>query len=123
VRAPCHTNPYPLRESSFSYNRRRVQSKTWLKAERSYGVDGERIDTAGRVERMGPPFALKYGTDYALRDEVANEAVFALFTDDDRVRERVAQLVGSRVQAAGTKLPEESDDNVTKMNVTEVDPA
>jgi hypothetical protein len=27
---------------------------------------------------MGPPFALKYGTDYALRDEVANEAVFAL---------------------------------------------
>ena len=86
-------------------------------------MEGERIDTAGRVERMGTPFALKYGTDYALRDEVANEALYALFTDDDRVRERVAQLVGSRVQVGGTKLPEESDDNVTKMNVTEVDPA
>jgi hypothetical protein len=86
-------------------------------------VDGERIDTAGRVERIERPFADKYGTDYALRDEVANEALYALFTDDDRVRERVAQLVGSRVQVGGTKLPEESDDNVTKMNVTEVDPA
>ena len=86
-------------------------------------MDGERIDTAGRVERMGPPFDLKYGTEYALSDEVANEAVYALFTDDDRVRERLVELVGSRVQAVGTKLPEESDDNVTKMNVTEVDPA
>ena len=68
-------------------------------------MDGERIDTAGRVERMGPPFADKYGTDYALSDEVANEAVYALFTDDDRVRGRLADLVGSRVQVGGTKLP------------------
>jgi len=97
--------------------------KTRLKAERSYGVDGERIDTAGRVERMGPPFAAKYGTDYALRDEVANEALYALFTDDEGVRERVARLVGTRVQVGGTKLPEESDDEVTKVNVTGVDPA
>jgi hypothetical protein len=94
-----------------------------IKGERSYGVDGERIDTAGRVERMGPPFADKYGTDYALSDEVANEALYALFTDDDRVRGRLADLVGSRVQVGGTKLPEESDDKVTKMNVTGVDPA
>ena len=86
-------------------------------------MDGERIDTAGRVERMEPSFADKYGTDYALRDEVADEALYALFTDDDRVRERLANLVDSRVQIGGTKLPEESDDNVTKMNVTGVDPA
>ena len=86
-------------------------------------MDGERIDTAGRVGRMEPSFADKYGTDYALRDEVANEALYALFTDDDRVRERLADLVGSRVQIGGTKLPEESDDKVTKMNVTGMDPA
>ena len=86
-------------------------------------MDAQRIDTAGRVERMGPPFELKYGTAYALSDEVANEAVYALFTDDDRVRERIADLYGSRVQIRGTKLPEESDDKVTKINVTEVNPA
>jgi hypothetical protein len=86
-------------------------------------VEGERIDTAGRVERMGSPFADKYGTDYALRDEVANEALYALFTDDERVRGRLAGLVGTRAQVGGTKLPEESDDEVTKMNVTGVDPA
>ena len=86
-------------------------------------MDGERIDTAGRVERMGPPFAAEYGTDYVLSDEVANEAIYALFTDDDRVREQLAELVGYRVQVGGTKLPEESDDKVTKMNVTEVDSA
>ena len=86
-------------------------------------MDGERIDTAGRVEQMEPSFAEEYGTDYALRDEVADEALYALFTDDDRVRERLADLVGSRVQIGGTKLPEESDDKVTKMNVTGVDPA
>lgn len=85
-------------------------------------MDAERIDTAGRVERMGPPFALKYGTYFALSDEVANEAVYALFTDDDRVRERIAGLIGSRVEVEGTKLPEESDDEVTKVNVTEVNP-
>jgi len=78
---------------------------------------------AGRVYRMGPPFADKYGTDYALSDEVANEALYALFTDDHRVRGRLADLVGSRVQVGGTKLPEESDDKVTKLNVTGVDPA
>ncbi len=86
-------------------------------------MNGERIDTAGRVERMGPPFALKYGTDFALSDEVANEAIYALFTDDDRVRERIVELTGSRVQVEGTKLPEESDDGVTKVNVTRVNPA
>ena len=86
-------------------------------------MEGERIDTAGRVERMGSPFADKYGTGYALRDEVANEALYALFTDDERVRGRLAGLVGTRAQVGGTKLPEESDDEVTKMNVTGVDPA
>ncbi len=86
-------------------------------------MDAQRIDTAGRVERMEPPFARKYGTAFALSDEVANEAVYALFTDDDRVRVRIADLTGSRVQIRGTKLPEESDDKVTKINVTEVNPA
>ena len=86
-------------------------------------MDAQRIDTAGRVERMGPPFELKYGTAYALSDEVANEAVYALFTDDARVRERIADLDGSRAQVGGTKLPEESDDEVTKIDVTEVNPA
>ena len=86
-------------------------------------MDVERIDTAGRVERMGPPFELKYGTSYALSDEAVNEPIYALFTDDDRVRERIVELIGSRVQVGGTKLPEESDDDVTKMNVTEITPA
>lgn len=72
---------------------------------------------------MGPTFVDKYGTDYVLSDEAVNEAVYALFTDDDEVRERLAYLVGSRVQVGGTKLPEEPDDEVTKMNVTDVDPA
>jgi hypothetical protein len=39
------------------------------------------------------------------------------------VRGRLAGLVGTRAQVGGTKLPEESDDEVTKMNVTGVDPA
>jgi len=86
-------------------------------------VDGEHIDTAGRVDQIGPSFADRYGTSYALSDEAASEVVYALFTDDDRVRERIAELVGSRVQVRGTKLPEEPDDEVTKMNVTEIDPA
>ena len=86
-------------------------------------MDGEQIDTAGRVDRLGDPFALKYGTSYALSDEAANEAVYALFTDDDRIHERIVELVGVRVRVRGTKLPEEPDDDVTKMNVTEINPA
>ncbi len=86
-------------------------------------MDAEQIDTAGRVDHMGSSFADKYGTSYALSDEAANEAIYALFTDDDGVRERMAELVGSRVQVRGTKLPEEPGDEVTKMNVTEIDPA
>ena len=54
---------------------------------------------------------------------MVNEAVYALFTDDDRVRERIVELIGSRVQVVGTKLPEESDDNVTKMNVAQISTA
>jgi hypothetical protein len=86
-------------------------------------MDGEQIDTAGRVDQMGTPFASKYGAPYALSDEAADEAVYALFTDDDRIRERIGELIGSRVQIRGTKLPEEPDDEVTKMNVTEINPA
>ena len=86
-------------------------------------MDGERIDTAGRVEHMEPPFADRYGTTYALSDEAVNEVVYALFTEDDGVRERIAELAGSRVQVRGAKLPEEPGDEVTKMNVTEIDPA
>ncbi len=86
-------------------------------------MDGEQIDTAGRVDHMGSPFADRYGTSYALSDEAASEVVYALFTEDDGVRERIAELVGSRVQVRGTKLPEEPGDEVTKMNVTGIDPA
>ena len=86
-------------------------------------MDAEQIDTAGRVDHMGSSFAERYGTSYALSDEAASEAVYALFADDDSVRERIAELVESRVQVRGTKLPEEPGDEVTKMNVTEIDPA
>ena len=86
-------------------------------------MDAEQIDTAGRVDHMESPFADRYGTSYALSDEAANEVIYALFTEDDGVRERIAELVGSRVQVRGTKLPEEPGDEVTKMNVTEIDPA
>ena len=53
-------------------------------------MDGEQIDTAGRVDHMGSSFADRYGTSYALSDEAASEVVYALFTDDDQVRERMA---------------------------------
>lgn len=86
-------------------------------------MDGEQIDTAGRVDQMGTPFASKYGTSYALSDEAVDEVIYALFTDDDRIRERITELIGSRVQIRGTKLPEEPYDEVTKMNVTEINPA
>ncbi len=39
------------------------------------------------------------------------------------LRGQLADLVGTRIRVGGTKLPEESDDEVTKMNVTEVAPA
>ena len=86
-------------------------------------MDGEQIDTAGRVDQMGTPFASKYGTSYALSDEAVDEVIYALFTDDNRIRERITELIGSRVQIRGTKQPEEPDDEVTKMNVTEINPA
>ena len=86
-------------------------------------MDGEQIDTAGRVDQMGTPFASKYGTSYALSDEAVDEVIYALFTDDDRIRERITELIGTRVQIRGTKLPEGPDDEVTKMNVTEINPA
>jgi hypothetical protein len=86
-------------------------------------MDGEQIDTAGRVDQMGTPFASKYGTSYALSDEAVDEVIYALLTDDDRIRERITELTGSRVQIRGTKLPEEPDDEVTKMNVAEINPA
>lgn len=86
-------------------------------------MEGEQIDTAGRVDHMETSFEAKYGTSYALSDDVANEPIYALFTDDDRMRERIAELTGSRVQIRGTKLPEKPDDQVTKMNVAEIDSA
>ena len=46
---PFGRQPHAL-TSAAGYN-----PKTRLKGERGYAVDGERIDTAGRVERMGPP--------------------------------------------------------------------
>jgi hypothetical protein len=71
-------------------------------------VDGEQIDTGGRVDEMGDAFAQKYGTSHALKDEVADEALYALLADDDRMRERIREHSGFRVRVRGTKLPEEA---------------
>jgi hypothetical protein len=83
-------------------------------------VDGEQIDTGGRVDEMGNAFAQKYGTSYALKDEVADEALYALLADDDRTRERIKDHSGFRVRVRGTKLPEEAGDDMTRVNVEEL---
>jgi hypothetical protein len=89
-------------------------------------VDGEQIDTGGRVDEMGNAFAQKYGTSYVLRDEVADEvadeALYALLADD-RTRERIEEHSGFRVRVRGTKLPEEAGDEVTRVNVREIEQA
>ena len=84
---------------------------------------GEQVDTGGRVEVMGNAFAQKYGTSYALKDEVADEALYALLTDDDQMRERIQGHSGFRVRVRGTKLPEETGDNVTRVDVGEIEQA
>ena len=84
---------------------------------------GEQVDTGGRVEVMGNAFAQKYGTSYALKDEVADEALYALLTDDDQMRERIQERSGFRVRVRGTKLPEETGDNVTRVDVGEIEQA
>ena len=84
---------------------------------------GEQVDTGGRVEVMGNAFAQKYGTSYALKDEVADEALYALLTDDDRTRERIQEHSGFRVRVRGTKLPEESGDDATRVEVREIEQA
>ena len=84
---------------------------------------GEQVDTGGRVEEMGNAFAQKYGTSYALKDEVADEALYALLTDDDQMRERIQEHSGFRVRVGGTKLPEATGDNVTRVNVREIEQA
>jgi hypothetical protein len=86
-------------------------------------VDGEQIDTGGRVDEMGDAFAQKYGTSHALKDEVADEALYALLADDDRMRERIREHSGFRVRVRGTKLPEEAGDEVTRVNVGEIERA
>ena len=82
-------------------------------------MDGEQIDTGGRVDGMGNAFAQKYGTSYALKDEVADEALYALLADD-RTRERIKDHSGFRVRVRGTKLPEEAGDDMTRVNVEEL---
>ena len=82
---------------------------------------GEQVDTGGRVEEVGNDFAQKYGTSYALKDEVADEALYALLTDDDQMRERIQEHSGFRVRVRGTKLPEETGDNVTRIDVREIE--
>ena len=84
---------------------------------------GEQVDTGGRVEEVGNDFAQKYGTSYALKDEVADEALYALLTDDDQMRERIQEHSGFRVRVRGTKLPEETGDNVTRVDVREIEQA
>ena len=83
-------------------------------------MDGEQIDTGGRVDEMGNAFAQKYGTSYALKDEVADEALYALLADDDRTRERIKDHSGFSVRVRGTKLPEEAGDDMTRVNVEEL---
>ena len=84
---------------------------------------GEQVDTGGRVEVMGNAFAQKYGTSYALKDEVADEALYALLTHDDQMRERIQEHSGFRVRVRGTKPPEETGDNVTRVEVREIEQA
>lgn len=84
---------------------------------------GEQVDTGGRVEEMGNAFAQKYGTSYALKDEVADEALYALLTDDDRMRGRIQEHSGLRVRVKGAKLPEETGDNATRVDVGEIERA
>jgi hypothetical protein len=86
-------------------------------------VDGEQIDTGGRVDEMGNAFAQKYGTSYVLKDEVADEALYALLADDDRTRERIKEHSGFRVRVRGKKLPQEAGDDVTRVNVEEIEQA
>jgi hypothetical protein len=86
-------------------------------------VDGEQIDTGGRVDEMGNAFAQKYGTSYVLKDEVADEALYALLADDDQTRERIGEHSGLRVRVKGAKLPEEAGDEVTRVNVEEIEQA
>jgi hypothetical protein len=86
-------------------------------------VDGEQIDTGGRVDEMGNAFAQKYGTSYALKDEVADEALYVLLADDDRTRERIKDHSGFRVRVRGTKLPEEPGDDMTRVNVEVIEQA
>ena len=86
-------------------------------------MGGEQIDTGGRVDEMGNAFAQKYGTSYALKDEVADEALYVLLADDDRTRERIKDHSGIRVRVRGTKLPEEAGDEVTRINVTGIEQA
>ena len=83
-------------------------------------MNGEQVDTGGRVDEMGNAFAQKYGTSYALKDEVADEALYALLADDDRTRERIKDHSGFRVRVRGTKLPEEAGDDMTRVNVEEL---
>ncbi len=84
---------------------------------------GEQVDTGGRVEEMGNDFAQEYGTAYALKDEVAGEVLYALLTDDDRMRERIQEHSGLRVRVKGTKLPEATGDNVTRVDVGDIEQA
>ena len=74
------------------------------------------------MDEMGNAFAQKYGTSYVLRDEVADEALYALLADD-RTRERIEEHSGFRVRVRGTKLPEEAGDEVTRVNVREIEQA
>jgi hypothetical protein len=84
-------------------------------------VDGDRH--RGRVDETGNAFAHKYGTSFVLKGEVADEALYAHLTDDDRMRERIGAHSGFRVRVRGTKLPEETGDDVTRVNVEEIEQA
>jgi hypothetical protein len=46
-----------------------------------------------------------------------------ILADDDRMRERIREHSGFRVRVRGTKLPEEPGDEVTRVNVGEIERA
>ena len=52
---------------------------------------------------------------------MADEALYALLADDDRAHERIKDHSGFRVRVRGTKLPEEAGDDVTRVNVEEIE--
>ena len=81
---------------------------------------GSRSTLVAAWTRWATPSPRSTATSYALKDEVADEALYALLADDVRTRERIKDHSGFRVRVRGTKLPEEAGDDMTRVNVEEL---